>query len=230
MKADLAHSAAAHDTARIVRRDAVLHVLRGGEKLQATSIFLRLLFGLLLSLLLPFLVAWSFQGIAYAAHWDDPPGWWTGFAVAVAVLVPLMMLLVRLMDRVDPHESVADYERRLQESSGTAPLHIFFVGPRLIWSAIDGLRGRSEVRHASESDACTLVEALYLAEKGQPLADLVDAVLPEHRLKAALRLLERFDLADQSADGKKVWLRSDFRRQLDQASGVEPEKPPAARR
>lgn len=224
MKADLAYSATAHDSARIVRRDAALHILRVGEKLRATAILLRLVFGLLMSLLLPFLVAWAFQGIAYSVHWDEAPDWWTGFVVASAALVPLMMLLVRRMDRVDPHESVADYERRLQESSGTAPLQLFFVGPRLLWSAFDAMRGRSEVRHASEADACVLVEALYIAGKGQDRADLVDAVLPEARLDAALRLLERFDLADQSTDGKKVWLSSSFRRQLDLASGVEPQE------
>lgn len=230
MKADLAHSATADDPARIARRELVLRLLRGGEKLQVTGILLRLVFGLLLSLLLPFLVAWAFQGIAYAAHWDDAPEWWTGFAVSTAVLVPLLMLVVRRIDRVDPHESIADYERRLTESSGTAPLQLFFVGPRMLWRAIDGVRGRSELRHASESDACTLVEALYVAGKGQPLSDLVDVVLPEQRLVAAARLLKRFDLADERADGAKVWLSSELRRQLDLASGVEPEKPPAPRR
>lgn len=230
MKADLAHSATAPDPSRIARRDLVLHVLRGGEKLQVTGILLRLVIGFLLAMIMPFLVAWAFQGIAYATHWDDAPNWLTGFAVAVALLVPLLMLVVRLHDRVDPHESVADYERRLAESSGTAPLQLFFVGPRMLWRAFDGMRGRNELRHASESDACILAEALYVGGKAQELADLVDVLLPEDRLKAALRLLEEFELADQSSGGKKVWLSSDLRRRLDLVSGVEPRESTATPR
>ncbi|HMO27125.1 MAG TPA: hypothetical protein PKB10_12750, partial [Tepidisphaeraceae bacterium] len=175
----------------------------------------RLLFGLLLSLIVPFIVTKLIEALAYVWGFDEAlPGTLWLLLICAIVLIPLMMLLV---GRAEPAPT---------EEPTMIVLQVFTAGPRMLWSGLDALSGRRVAHTAGDFLAAEIVEELFNRGKGVDIADLVIEPRTAAQVDAALLRLQQLDLADRSTNGQRAWLSSEFRARLVAAAGEPMSNPP----
>lgn len=201
-------------TAHIVRRQLTLDTLRAAEKLQGATIALRLLFGLILSLIVPLIATKLVELLGFVWGFEDalPATLWL-LVICAVVLIPVMMLLV---GRAEPTPT---------DEPGAVVSQVFTAGPRMLWSGMDALAGRRVAHTADDFLAAEIVEELFNRGKGTDIADLLVEPRTQEKVDAAILRLRQLDLADRSTSGQRVWLSSEFRVKLVAAAG-EPSSPP----
>lgn len=182
---------------------------------------LRFSIGVPLTLLGPVVVGTAFWLICRRYGVALPIGYLATLGVFCAALVPLLMLLERgthgqyfsnaAGDLTHPRDirSYGEWEMNQAQATWHAYVEIALTGPRLLWEAIDQLRGRNQVSDADAALAAELVEHLRAAGAAMPVRELFAPHRPADDVHRAVGLLKHLDWADVSADGRRVWLRSD---------------------
>jgi hypothetical protein len=201
-------------------------MIKRSRQLDAASLAVRFGIGAPLTLLGPALLGILFWVFCQRYRIALPIGFYSTIMVFCAAFVPMLMLLERstqgqyfieaARDLTHPREIKSYGEWELNEAQATwhAYVEVALTGPRLLWEAIDQLRGRNHVSDADAALAAELVEQLRAAGAAVPVRDLIAAHRSPDEIHRAVCLLKHLDWADVSADGRRVWLRSDVAARL----------------
>lgn len=217
----------APDTPPLSRRARIVRQVRQHLVMDTGAIVLRVSLGVPLTLAAPLLVA----GVLHGAcdRFDVPlPVPFAMTAVLLAmVIVPILMRVervnrgdyfldgVRGLERPGKVSSRGEWELNQSLATWHGLVEVALTGPRLLWEAIDQLRGRTGISDADAGDAAGIVERLFEAGRAVAVQELVSPERPAANVRRAIGLLKHLDWADASADGRRVWLRSDAARRLE---------------
>lgn len=209
-------------------REQTYRLLVQSRRLDAGALLLRLAIGVPLTLLAPAALATLFWVVCRRSNVALPIGYPLVLAVFCAAFVPILMMVERrtgggyyaeaARGLTHPRDikSRGEWELNQAEAAWYAYVEIALTGPRLLWEAIDHLRGRSGLTDADAAMAAELVEHLRAAGAAVAVRDLVAPHRPPDDVHRAVALLKQLDWADTSADGRRVWLRTDAAKRLDQ--------------
>src|SRR5687768_4770583 len=208
------------------RVQRVVAELAADERFGAASVGLKLLIGVPLCLVGPLFVTVILLSVEFKAHGDWFPGFGVTFLLVTAVLVPLLMLLERrtrgqfLSDSVKGEStpwsasSYGEYELQSAKFAWIGYIEVALTGPRLVWEAIESLRGHKPVDAPLRAAAAEIVVELLDAGEGMPLQQLVrPGRLPVDAWRA-VSYLARHDWVGISTRRDRVWLATPVRERL----------------
>jgi hypothetical protein len=93
-------------------------------------------------------------------------------------------------------------------------LEFALTGPRLLWEAIDSLRGRAPVDQGLRALAAGIVVELLDAGEGKQVRELARPDRPAPDVQRAVNYLVRRNWIGISSRRDRVWLGSDVRERL----------------
>lgn len=219
----LEYRSPATGTPRVQR---LAHELKVAEALGGAAVATKLAVGVPLSLIGPFLIASFLFIIDRRVQADVLPGFGMTLLLACAVVVPWLMWLERrsrgefFLDAVRGEttplgaSSYGEYELQSAKFGWYAWTEIALTGPRLLWEAIDSLRGHAPVDQGFRLVAAEVVVELLDAGEGLPLRKLVLPERPAAMAQRVVAYLVRCQWADVSSCKDRVWLTSPVRARL----------------
>ena len=204
--------------ARLTRRAA--EELAKHDHLGAAAIVVKLLLGVPLCIIGPFLVTIVLKLIDWNFKWGILPDFEWTFVLAMLLFLPLLFWTRRrspessFADQADSGgspldaDSYTEFVVRKEQLFAAAAVDVMMLGPRLVGSALDGLRGRSGVDPALRQAAAELAAELFQAGEGVAIKSLVRPGRSWPQLvRCAAYLLDR-DWVGVSGKGDRIWLSS----------------------
>jgi hypothetical protein len=221
--------------------DLVLRELVRARSLDLTGAVVKLAIGLPLCLLGPLFVAVLAEPLVLRWGGGLLPSFGTIFLILAAVLVPLLLWLER-RTRGEYFADVMREEARTAADScddqfqrrDTGLAWAFFteialLGPRLVWTFIDWLRGRPHGDAPTRAAAAQIACELFEHGEGLPLPALVRPDRPRAQVAAAVKHLLACDWVGVSSNRDRVWLSSRVNARLAEVLGGNQQGNPLAR-
>jgi hypothetical protein len=208
------------------RVQRVVGELTADDRFGAASVGLKLLIGVPLCLVGPLFLTVILLSFESQMRADWLPGFGVTFLLATAVLVPLLMWLERrtrgqfLSDSVKGESvpwsasSYGEYELQSAKLTWIGYIEVALTGPRLVWEAIEALRGRTPVDPPLRVAAAEIAVELFDAGEGMPLQQLVRPGRPPARVWRAVSYLARRDWVGISTRRDRIWLATPVRERL----------------
>lgn len=208
------------------RVQRVARELALAESLGGAAVAAKVALGVPLSLIGPFVVAAVLFTMDRRLRAGVLPGFGATFLLVAAAVVPLLMWLERrsrgefFVDSVRGETSplaasgYGEYELQRTTFGWIAWTEIALTGPRLLWEAIDSLRGRAPVDHPFRILAAEIAVELLDAGEGVPVGQLVRPDRPAPLVLRAIEYLVQCDWAGLSSRRDRVWLATPVRERL----------------
>lgn len=112
-------------------------------------------------------------------------------------------------------DSFGEYQMDRISAGGAWCAHVIMWGPRALLNGIATVRGNLPTRFRGLlARAAQIVVQLYREPDAQPIAKLIQAGEHPARFREVLKWLDDNDYIGISTDGKRVWLASRIREQL----------------
>jgi hypothetical protein len=208
------------------RIQRILAELATSETLGAAAIIAKIAIGIPLTLIGPLLVTIILVSVAYRFDVESAPGFTVMFLLVAAVTIPLLMWYERrsrgeffsdsMQGETSPYAASSYGEYKLQSTKlqWIAYVEIALTGPRLLWEAIDWLRGATPVDQALRMTAADIVAELLDAGQGKPIRDLARPDRSARDVHRAVQYLVRRDWAGISSRKDRIWLASNVQERL----------------
>ncbi len=207
------------------RVERIMAEIANTQSLGLASVFLKIAFGVPLCLLGPFVVTVLAKGIEL--KWDSEalPGFLSTFILSAVILIPILMWLERrsrgqfLLDGLageSPASSYGEFEWQSTRVFALIYTEFALLGPRLVWSALDAIRGRSPMDEELRFIAARVVLELLDLDSGVPTQQLFQSVgCSQQRFQQAVQWLAGNDWLGVSRKRDRVWMNTAARARLE---------------
>lgn len=212
------------------RLQRVMSELVVSEQLGAAAVVTKVAIGLPLALIGPAIFTLIIlSGYTRARRGEDaahPPSFLLVMVIVTAVVLPLLMWFERRSRgeffsdgvRGEPSPSQAssygEYEMLSTRMSLLAYVELALTGPRLLWEAIDSMRGRTVGNAELRAAAAELVCELLDAGEGRQITQLVRPGRSAAHVQYVAKYLLRMEWVGMSSKRDRVWLASNVRERL----------------
>lgn len=204
------------------RVKGVIAALTQDEVSRLFESVLKILAGIPLSLLGPFVVAWFIKIIDVRSRLHLLGSFGEVLAVCCVLLLPLMFWYMR-RERGEILLKMLEYEPVRYDHTGhrahSAALMALFVevtllGPRLLWSVIDRMRVGESTDPATRTSAARVVVTLLKSEAFIDIRSLASKELTIEAIPPAIKYLRQLDWIQASRNRNEISFRWSVRNQL----------------
>ncbi|HMB96431.1 MAG TPA: hypothetical protein VKK61_10360 [Tepidisphaeraceae bacterium] len=202
----------------------VMQELENVETFSRAATFGKLMVGIPLCLIGPLFVAFILKLVESNWNGNWLPSFTNTSVFAMIAIIPLLMWLERrtrgeflsdaLQGEDSRFDSYGEYELRSTKFLWAFYTEVALLGPRLLWNAIDTLRGREEIDERLRLIAAQIVLELLDHEHAITTKQLIQPGQPTNDVIHVLNYLRQCDWIDFSRQRDKVWLSSPVRQKL----------------
>jgi hypothetical protein len=215
-------------------RGRILRLLRQRDTMHKVAAVFKLILGVTLSFLAPFLLASIVCSAASRVARADL-SWLRAFTVTTIALIPLLYWLEHrtrgkffedeahaiAMDHGERPSSHGEWMYRSDRATWALYIEVFFLAPRMTFEGPADLRSMRHLGAANMGRAADLIE-LFLAGEGSFAAAKLRHPIDDPRdFALVLNFLRFHDWIDVSKDGKRVWLRTEAKGLLSTPIGTD---------